>query len=170
VEARTIPVVIRNRPQDPFADKERVASIVGTLSASVHSPRVFFPLTNMSRVHNAHMFASGWQTIRALMYEVDKPSSDAVTTEIAVNEAYREKYLVLLDFVDTIIDATYANVQVLLTTTRKTLVTAANCTLWQQQSPSALQEVLQASHRRSLGRTDDAVRLDRDPGRVPFLP
>jgi hypothetical protein len=65
------------------------------------------------------MFASGWQTILVLLRELDQPSSDAVTTEIAVNEVYREKYLSMLDYVEAVVDATYANVQVLLTTTRE---------------------------------------------------
>lgn len=65
------------------------------------------------------MFASGWQVIRDKLGELDEGSTEAVREKLSSEPAYREKYLDLLEFVDTLVDATYANMQVLLTTTRE---------------------------------------------------
>jgi hypothetical protein len=64
------------------------------------------------------MFASGWQIIWDKLIKINKGDTAAIKAALATDEAYRAEYLMLLEFVDAVVDATYANLQVLMTTTR----------------------------------------------------
>jgi hypothetical protein len=76
-------------------------------------------LTTASSVHNAYMLASAWRIVCDMIDELDEGIEDKfMRNRLASDEDYRTRYLMMLDFVTTIVDLGLAQFQVLVAATR----------------------------------------------------